>query len=67
MDESRLAEIEIKLSFNEDLLEALNQVVAQQQQRISDLEQMVRDLRLQLLRSLPPDSDAPAYEIPPHY
>jgi SlyX protein len=67
MEESRLAEIEIKLSFNEDLLEALNQVVAQQQRRISDLEQMVRDLRLQLLRSLPPESDAPAHEIPPHY
>jgi SlyX protein len=67
MEESRLAEIEIKLSFNEDLLEALNQVVAQQQGRISDLEQMVRDLRLQLLRSLPPESDAPAHEIPPHY
>jgi len=67
MDESRLAEIEIKLSFNEDLLEELNRTVAQQQQRIADLEQMVRDLRLQLQRSLPPDSDTPAHEIPPHY
>ena len=67
MDESRLAEIEIKLSFNEDLLEELNRTVAQQQQRIADLEQRVRDLRLQLQRSLPPESDAPAPEIPPHY
>jgi uncharacterized coiled-coil protein SlyX len=41
--------------------------VAQQQQRIADLEQRVRDLRLQLQRSLPPESDAPAHEIPPHY
>ena len=31
------------------------------------LEQRVRDLRLQLQRSLPPESDAPAHEIPPHY
>ncbi len=67
MDESRLAEIEIKLSFNEDLLEALNHTVAQQQRRITDLEQLVRDLRLQLLRSMPPESDASAHEIPPHY
>lgn len=67
MHESRLAEIEIKLSFNEDLLEELNRTVAQQQQRIADLEQLVRDLRLQLQRSLPPDSAGPAHEIPPHY
>jgi SlyX protein len=53
MDESRLAEIEIKLSFNEDMLEELNRTVAHQQQRISDLERLVRDLRLQLQRSLP--------------
>ena len=58
MVESRLAEIEIKLSFNEDLLEELNRTVAQQQQRITELEQRVRDLRLQLQRSLPPESDA---------
>ena len=67
MDESRLAEIEIKLSFNEDMLEELNRTVAHQQQRIADLERLVRDLRLQLQRSLPQESDAPAHEIPPHY
>jgi SlyX protein len=67
MDESRLAEIEIKLSFNEDMLEELNRTVAHQQQRISDLERLVRDLRLQLQRSLPQESDAPTNEIPPHY
>lgn len=67
MDESRLAEIEIKLSFNEDLLEELNRTVAQQQRRINDLEQLVRELRLQLQRSLPPGADALAHEIPPHY
>ena len=67
MDESRLAEMEIKLSFNEDLLEALNRIVAHQQQQIADLEQLVRDLRLQMQRSLPPDTSASAHEIPPHY
>jgi SlyX protein len=67
MDESRLAEMEIKLSFNEDLLEDLNRIVAHQQQQIADLEQLVRDLRLQMQRSLPPDTSASAHEIPPHY
>jgi SlyX protein len=67
MDESRLAEIEIKLSFNEDLLEDLNRTVAQQQQRIADLEHLVRDLRLQLQRSLPAEPGTTAHEIPPHY
>lgn len=67
MDESRLAEIEIKLSFGEDLLEELNRTVAQQQQRIAELEQQLRDLRLQMQRSLPADHGAPAHEIPPHY
>lgn len=67
MDEARLAEIEIKLSFNEDLLEELNRTVAQQQQRIADLEQLVRDLRLQLQRSLPAETGESDHEIPPHY
>jgi len=67
MDETRLAEIEIKLSFNEDLLEELNRTVARQQQQITNLEQRVRELRLQLQRSLPPESGESAHEIPPHY
>jgi uncharacterized coiled-coil protein SlyX len=49
------------------MLEELNRTVAHQQQRISDLERLVRDLRLQLQRSLPQESDAPTHEIPPHY
>lgn len=65
--ESRLSEIEIKLSFSEDLLEELNRTVARQQQEIAELQQQLRDLRLQLQRSLPAESGASAQEIPPHY
>lgn len=65
--DERLAEIEIKLSFSEDLLEELNRTVARQQQRITDLEQQLRDLRLQLQRSLPADPGSSVHEIPPHY
>lgn len=65
--ESRLSEIEIKLSFSEDLLEELNRTVARQQQQIAGLEHQVRELRLQLQRSLPAESDGSGQEIPPHY
>lgn len=65
--ESRLSEIEIKLSFNEDLLEELNRTVARQQQQIAALEQQLRDLRLQLQRSQPAEPGASVHEIPPHY
>ncbi len=65
--ESRLSEIEIKLSFTEDLVEELSRTVARQQQQIADLEQQVRDLRMQMQRDLPADAETPGHEIPPHY
>ena len=43
--ESRLAEIEVKLSFAEDLLEELNRTVVRQQQQIDQLQQELRALR----------------------
>src|SRR3990172_7640559 len=46
--ESRLAEIEIKLSYSEDLLEELNRTVFRQQQQIEQLQQELRALRQQL-------------------
>jgi SlyX protein len=64
--EARLSELEIKLSFNEDLLEELNRTVARQQQQIAALEQQINDLRLQMQRSLPPES-GDGHEVPPHY
>jgi len=65
--ESRLSEIEVKLSFSEDLLEELNRTVARQQQEIAELQRQLRDLRLQLQRSLPAESGDAVHEIPPHY
>jgi len=65
--DSRLSEIEIKLSFSEDLLDELNRTVARQQQQIAELEHQVRELRLQLQRSQPAESGATGHEIPPHY
>lgn len=63
----RITELEIKLAFSEDLLDELNRTVARQQQQIADLERHLRELRLQLQRSMPADPAMPAHEIPPHY
>ncbi|OGA09052.1 MAG: SlyX protein, partial [Betaproteobacteria bacterium RIFCSPLOWO2_02_FULL_65_20] len=51
--ESRLNELEAKLSLAEDLLDALNRTVYRQQQQIDQLRQDVRALRRQLQDGAP--------------
>lgn len=64
--ESRLAEIEVKLSFAEDLLEELNHTVVRQQQQIDRLQQELRALRQQVQTGTA-EVNGPRDEIPPHY
>ena len=65
---SRVTELEIKLSFTEDLLDQLNAQVYRQQQQIDALFQELRQMRDRL-----PESGGGAEmrnlrdEIPPHY
>lgn len=69
VSEERLIELETKIAYQEDLLEALNSTVAAQQQQLDQLEKVCRALieRWEDMR----DSMAPhhqeQYEIPPHY
>jgi len=66
--EARLAEIEIKLSFSEDLLEELNRTVFRQQQQIEQLQQQLRALRQQLQADDSPSAPRDvSEEKPPHY
>ena len=67
MDE-RLIDLETRLAFQEDTLNHLNGVVAEQEQRIMRLERQLQDA-LVLLRALtPPDVATQAEETPPpHY
>lgn len=65
--ESRINELEIKLSYAEDLLETLNRTVFRQQEQIEALHRQLSDLQRQVqvmpagpVRSL-------ADELPPHY
>ena len=65
--ESRLAEIETKLSFSEEMLEALNTTVYRQQQQIEQMQAELRALRELVRTSLPTEPRNPGDETPPHY
>ena len=69
MSEQRLVDIETKLAYQEDLLLALNGIVASQQQQIDQLEQVCRSLigHLQDVNELVRDRRGPEDELPPHY
>lgn len=69
MTENRIIELEIKVAYQEDLLQTLNDIVAMQQKQIAALEhaynamhEKVTNLALKL-----PEETALIHEIPPHY
>lgn len=65
--EARITELEVKLSFADDLLEALNRTVYRQQQEIDQLRQELRAIRQQVQASLPAEPRNLRDDIPPHY
>ena len=65
--DARITNIEVKLSFTEDLVEELNQTIYKQQQQIDMLINEVRALKLQMASNLPSDGNSPRDELPPHY
>ncbi len=65
--ESRLTELEIKLSYAEDLLEELNRTVYQQQAQIESLQRQVLKLAGQLQDMASPEQRDLRDEVPPHY
>ena len=66
MTEDRITNLEIKLSFAEDLIEKLNETVYKQQQQI---EFLYRELKAIKEQAASTGSDAASLkdEIPPHY
>jgi SlyX protein len=64
--EARLSELEVKLSFQEDLLNTLNDVIAKQDKEIQDLWSANRLLK-QSLGEVKAGSSIAAHEPPPHY
>ena len=65
MSEKRLTELESKLAYQEDTLNALNDVIYQQQHRIDRLEVLLAQYR-QHLDSILPEPGV-VDEKPPHY
>jgi len=66
--ESRLDELEIKVAYQEDLLDTLNMTVARLQQQCDLLQAQFRALYQQVRTSAPMAAESdPAHEIPPHY
>ncbi len=66
--EDRLMNIEIKISQQEHVVDALNQVVVEQQQKIDHLEKMVSSLARHIKEMSAASGDAlQSNEKPPHY
>lgn len=65
--DQRLTDLEIKLSFQEDLLDQLNQVVVRQQQEMDLLMRQVRQLRQQMPEGGGQTFSRASEELPPHY
>lgn len=69
MSEDRFIELEIKQAYQEDLIQALNQVVAGQQKQIGKLEETCKLLN-EKIKSLAQSGQASGEiidERPPHY
>ncbi len=66
--QTRLVEVEVKLSFAEDLLDSLNSIVIRQQQQIDAMRQELINLRGQVsthdVDGMPRQLQD---ELPPHY
>lgn len=66
--DDRLTELEVKLAFQEDLIETLNLTVARQQQQLDLLQAQFRALYQQVTASASTAAESnPRHEIPPHY
>ena len=65
--EARITELEIKLSYSEDLLDTLNSLVARQQQDIDMLLREVTQLRHQGAEAGTAAPRNPRDDLPPHY
>ncbi len=65
--ETRLDELESKLSFAEDLIDELNRVVFRQQESLDLMQRQIRLLHQQIQNLTPNESVNLKDELPPHY
>lgn len=68
MSESRLMELEIKVAYQEDLVQELNKIVTGQQQQIESLKAVCKLLNDKIKSiSVEGESSSVMDEVPPHY
>jgi len=67
MGDSRITELEIKVAYQDDLLQTLNEVVGDQQQQLIRLEEMCRLLGQRIRNMAEPGAINQGEELPPHY
>jgi SlyX protein len=65
--EARITELEIKISYTEDAVDALNRTIFRQQQQIDQLLSQVMALREQVQSAAPNEQRSLRDELPPHY
>ncbi len=67
MSDGRITELEIKMAYQEDLLQALNDVVADQQRQLMRLEATCKVLGQRIKNMSEPEGINQGVEHPPHY
>jgi SlyX protein len=65
--QARMNELEAKLTFAEDMIDALNQVVVRQQAQLDSMQQQLRLLHQRMQDAAPDEARSPRDDIPPHY
>lgn len=65
--ESRITELEIKISYAEDMIDELNHTIFRQQQQIDLLITQMRTFREQMQTAMPNEPLSLRDELPPHY
>ncbi len=68
MDDA-IIELQMKVSFQDSLLEELNQVIVDQQDQLSRLELAIETLKVQMntMQTSMHQENSQQHEIPPHY
>ncbi len=67
INEERLVELETRLAYQDQLVEALNKLVFEQDKRVQKLEETCKNLGRQLLALAEDSPVAGSDEPPPHY
>ncbi len=66
--QNAIDELQMKLAFQDDLLEKLNQVVTDQQQQITRLELALETMKVQVNSMQTSNQEtSQQHELPPHY